>query len=461
MAVSTSKSNAAALFFTVGLAVVGICTLVLVWNVPTNIAVTSTVSTRMIPASSLVLDMEDTKLSPTSDRGRESIHATTPEEVVVVVPLTEWTNDRNVVHVLQTRFMQNQPNLIALGQARLELFRALTVPSIQHQTVQQFIWIIRTDPLLHANLREQLIAAVSMVPNAVLVASNHNPEGWRCPHCISDITSDTVLVGSYDLVQSYYTAAATHVVLETRCDADDAVTVDFVELLQVSATSGLWPLQNDWMVWCAENHLEWQYDSPWATNSSNDTAITDSSNDNTIAKGALLALKAGHCITPGLTWGYAVNATRADIPVSKHQKIQKQVKPCGARIGFDGEPLQSKCLVKLGGDFPLALRARTPTSAGMEHVLISNQTEDMFPLERLQKSKFRSLQNELWSVLFVLFGVEAEDLWNVRAHIEGNLLEIARDALEGQCTKGHSCKNSSKEVLKKLLDSQGSNQTGK
>lgn len=341
---------------------------------------------------------------------------------------TAWRNDRNVVHVIQTRFMQNQPHLAALGEARLQLLQALTIPSMQHQTVNQFLWIIRTDPELDETILRRLIEAVSNVPNAVLVGSNENPEGFRQAACVADITSDTVLAGSLELVRSFHEAAAAHTVLETRCDSDDAVSTDFVELMQESAAA---QLHRDWMVWCAENHVEWQYDSPWS---------------NVTTKGALLGLKAGKCITPGLTWGYAVNSSRSGIPVSKHQQIQSRVPTCNTSFRL------SKCLVKLGGDLPLALRARTPTSAGMDHILISEHTEDSFPMRQLRKSNWRYSQDALWESLPVLFGVEAADLWRARAHIDERFSEVVRDALEGQCTRGHSCKSGSREVLERLLD---------
>jgi Putative rhamnosyl transferase len=361
-----------------------------------------------------------------------------------------WRSNYNVVHVIQTRFMQNQPNLVVLGQARLNLFRALTIPSIQHQTVQHFLWIVRTDPALDPTLKVQLIAALSNVSNAVLVASNANPEGFRAQSCVADITTDTLLSGSLDMVRSYHEAAARQSVLETRCDADDAVAVDFVEMIQASASMSL---RQDWMVWCAENHLEWQYDSPW-----NDThGLAGSSIPNPMGeqhsepKGALLALKAGKCVTPGLTWGYTVNASRLNIPVSKHHQIQKVVPACASATSKKATGLHSKCLVKLGDDLPLALRARTPTSAGMDHILIKGQTEKSFPMEQLQRSKARNTQNTLWESLPVLFGVDASNLWSVRTYIHDNFRAIVRDALVGQCTRGHSCKDGSREVLQRLL----------
>jgi Putative rhamnosyl transferase len=342
-----AKSGACLL--SVGLGFVGICSLILVWNVHVKMSNTAEIDHIVLSA-----DLFDHRM-PMGFRGTKYIYRTLPGKNVLAPP-TEWCNDRNLVHVIQTRFMQNQPHLLALGQARLELFRSLTVPSILHQTLPHFLWIVRTDPQLHPALREPLVAAIATVPNAVLVASNDNPEGWRDAQCIADITASSVWAGSLDLVRSYHAAAATHAVLETRCDADDAVAVDLVELVQTSATAGLTPLSSDWMVWCAENHLEWQYDSPW-TSYQNDTR----------GKGALLALKAGHCITPGLTWGYTVNASRADIPVSQHHKIRQAVKPCGTWIGLNREALLSKCLVKLGGELygrsiPVGAVARFETS---------------------------------------------------------------------------------------------------
>lgn len=358
---------------------------------------------------------------------------------VTTTATTDWQNDYDLVHVIQTRFMQFQPNLKALGQARLRLFEALTIPSIQHQSVNQFLWIIRTDPQLDVALLQQLIQAVSRVPNAVLVASNTNLEGFRGASCIADITAETVLAGSLSMVHSYHVAAASHAVLETRCDADDAISIDFVKWIQIAANA---QLKQNWMVWCAENHMEWQYDSPWS---------------NVTTKGALLGLKSVQCITPGLTWGYSVNTSRSKIPVSKHNQIHSKIPACDASEK-DGT---SKCMVKLGGDLPMALRARTPTSAGMDHVLITDHTENAFPMESLQKSKWRHSQDNLWGSLSTLFGVEAADLWSVRALIKESLPAIVRDALEGQCTQGHSCKSGSREVLERLLNATESQQRPK
>ena len=381
-----------------------------------------------------------------------------PSSSVSSTTMQHWHHPQQLVHVVQTRFMQFQPHLVALGQARLDLFRALTVPSLAQQSVQDFLWIIRTDPDLDPAIRDELIATVesdAMPHNAILVASNENPEGFRGSSCVADITPETVMAGSLDLLRSYHRAADTHTVLETRLDADDALATDFVELIQSYAAEGDELQQQSpdhWRVYCAENHVEYQYSSPWNhDNNDNNTGVEGQEEE----KGALLGLKSGMCITPGLTFETAFGAHRSDIPVSKHTRIQKTVPACPEVKdgGADGSSSSSsKCLIKLGGDLPLALRARTPTSAGMDHVLIAQHTEDTFPMQHLQKSKWKDSQKALWESLPVLFGVEATDLWRARAGIQANLAAIAKDALEGQCTKGHSCKDGSKAVLKELVD---------
>ncbi len=459
-------SSTSTLVLMIGLVLVATCSLLLVWNMYFNLYqalgfdhtdhrnsnVNQPQPRVILPAESHFTGLRSNTLTLSNNTVSE----------------TEWKNDENVVHVIQTRFMQNQPHLVTLGQARLRLFTAVTVPSMRHQTQQQFLWIIRTDPRLHSSILQPFMETISLLPNAILVASNHNPEGFRDSSCISDITAQTLLVGSMEYVQSYYRAGQTHTVLETRCDADDAIAIDFVELIQKSATSGLYPLREDWIVYCADHHMEWQYDNPWpndvagelpsnystgSTSQDNTEDPSDSTFDHrTTDRGALLVLKSGRCVTPGLTWGYSINSSRRDIPVSQHQKIQKAIKPCGTRIMHDTPPLQTKCLIKLGDDLPLALRARTPTSAGMDHVFMAHQTEDAFPMDHLLLSKARTMQNQLWSVLFVLFGVHGDDLYQVRQYVSEHFVLIARDALAGQCTPGHSCKQSSKALLQKLID---------
>jgi hypothetical protein len=60
-------------------------------------------------------------------------------------------------------------------------------------------------------------------------------------------------------------------------------------------------------------------------------------------------------------------------------------------------------------------------------------------------------QPDLWEVFPRMFGFEPEQVWKMRAAIAEHLPLILQDALQGQCTKGHSCKHGSKEALESLL----------
>lgn len=358
-----------------------------------------------------------------------------------------------VVHVIQTRFMQFQPHLLALGWARLRLFQAITFPSVTSQTTQEFLWIVRADPDLEGEVREELIQTLAPFQNIILVGSNDNAEGFRGPECIADITSSSLWSGSLELVQSYWKAAQTHTLLETRLDADDALLVDYFEMIQADARLRLQqPSQPDnaaWAVWCAENHMEWQYDSPWNSNDSDGNS--DDSNGNattaTPQHGALVGLNAGFCVTAGLSWGYAVHTTMHDtgVVVRKHQEIHKAVPKCSSLQ-------QTQCLIRVDppGKLPAALRARTPTSAGMEHVILGESGQGWE--RKLRGSRWKSSQKELFEQLPVLFGMEAQQLWDVRDYFKVHISEIAEDAISGQCTKGHSCKKAAKKALKKILD---------
>ena len=55
---------------------------------------------------------------------------------------TEWP----LIHIVNTRFMQEQGPLNTLGMARLHLFLTFCFPTMISQTSQDFLWIIKTDP---------------------------------------------------------------------------------------------------------------------------------------------------------------------------------------------------------------------------------------------------------------------------------------------------------------------------
>lgn len=184
-----------------------------------------------------------------------------------------------LVHVVQTRFMQHQPDLLQLGQARLDLFETFCLPSMKSQTNKEFLWIIRTDPDLHPSLLSKLISLLRNNQNYILLGSNYNPEGFgraesdsfgqflRADSKSPDMSA-RVLSGNITLVQEAFEKSNEGaILLETRLDADDGLHRDFVKTVQYEARhlkvdgSGLW------RIWCINYNIEWHPLNPFPASS--------------------------------------------------------------------------------------------------------------------------------------------------------------------------------------------------
>lgn len=336
-----------------------------------------------------------------------------------------------VVHVIETRLMQLQPGLIDLGLARLQIFKHFCLPTIFNQTSQDFLWIIRTDPNLRKELKQELLELVSGRSNYLVVASNANPEGFRQSPAL-DFSSQQVWSGSHDLATKYHGAAQTHLVLETRLDADDGLHTTFVENIQRVALTSLQPNNDDnkkWLIFCAYSHLEWHASNPFA--------MTEHEEPH----GYLAAIKRRDCVTPGLTTGYGLNVTRADLPAGQHAKLHKALPSCT-------DTIMTRCLMRFGKLYPGAIRARSPTSAGMNGVIFGKYGNRKMYRNAVNQL---DLQQILWGGVEKAFCITKQDTAAIRSYLMNHLVDIAKDNLKGQCTKGHSCKSKSQRILKEII----------
>ena len=197
----------------------------------------------------------------------------TPAKIIIATSTSKSpdNNDKpELIHIIQTRFMQHQPNLLSLGQARLELFTTFCLPSLEAQLNKNFIWIIRTDPQLHPTLRDKLIKSLRGKPNFILLGSNYNPEGFGRQNSDSygeflredshkDV-SDTaqILSGNITLVQQAFMKSNNGgILLETRLDADDGLHRDFVKTVQSEARHLAESGEELWRIWCINYNVEW------------------------------------------------------------------------------------------------------------------------------------------------------------------------------------------------------------
>jgi hypothetical protein len=329
--------------------------------------------------------------------------------------VSEWP----LLHIVNTRFMQEQGHFIALSNARLELFKIFCLPTMAQQLSQHFLWIIKTDPNLDAGILNQLQRLLAPYPNFFLVQSNTNfrinkqfPGAWRGGAETRLLQSSNIVSGDRTLLDAAIQLAEQKLILETRLDSDDGLHLLFVQSVQQRAMHVFSQQDGDrrtWHYWCARRYLQWHWDE---------------NHPHGVVTGAR---HANYCVTPGITAGFPVGTPEADVPIQPHHKLAAWIRDapaneaCGAKTSAD-------CLEFVDDLIFGAARSRTPTSAGMLNVEAPSVIEKGF------------LKYAYWDVMHDAFGLDRYKMKSINKYLSEHIVEIARDNLMGQCTTGHSCK---------------------
>ena len=351
----------------------------------------------------------------------------------------QW--DWEFIHIVNSRFMQNQGKFSMLARARLELFKEFCLPTMVNQTSQKYLWIIKTDPELDLDVLKDLVDLLRPYPHFFLVASNDNfligkdskPGGWRGGEAAKEILGSNIFCGDISLLRGASRYEPDQIVLETRLDSDDGLNINYLKTVQDAATKVV--ISNisieegledqgqkerrraHWMYWCARRHIEWHWDGQ-----------LDEGQVNSIEHDR-------YCITAGLTVAFGVGAQVDSILMSQHHKLYSDV----AYYGGCGLSRKKDCLVMIDNLRMAAIRSRTPTSAGMKNI----EPKDVVDPEVTKK---------LWSHLTKDFTITDEGSRRANQFILNNLAMIALENEMGQCTEGHSCKVSSKEKLRRIRE---------
>jgi len=338
-----------------------------------------------------------------------------------------WSNKYNLVHVVHSRFMQHQGNLTHLGRARLELFKSFCMPTLQQQTTQEFLWILWTDPTLDAGLRSELVKLVRGVPNAVVLAQNSYPEGFRNATLFD---SSPLWSGSRQLLIDYRHASQRHTLVETQLDADDGLNTEYLERIQRNVNLTMGGISSEsWRVYCIQDYIEWQFFSLPKSN-----------------QGLLTPFNENHCPTPGLTWVYSTGAGPHNRSIShptQHFDIHELTPECSE------EPKNCLQAIRATGNISYwAIRARTPTSHGTHQLLVPNLTRHRSD----ELAMYQQKQEELWRNVVSMFGVRASDVHQSRQKIRADLKYVLLDAQKGRCTQDNSCKIATEHFLHALLE---------
>ena len=91
------------------------------------------------------------------------------QPILETTTTTSYEIHPELVHVVETRFMQEQYSLLELGLARLALFESFCLPSMLTQTNGNFLWIIRADPKLHPLIVKRMQEVLKGKPNFILM----------------------------------------------------------------------------------------------------------------------------------------------------------------------------------------------------------------------------------------------------------------------------------------------------
>ena len=375
-----------------------------------------------------------------------------------------------------------------------------------------FIWIIKVDPNLDRDILDELRAVLEPAKKrlfALVVGSNANygigikPGGWRGGEAGRDVLDayddgrvyfpqqrgdddDDDDAGGYaharETIRRAYDARNDRVVLETRLDADDAVNVDYFAALQRLALRTLVDRgigdhdgrEDDgdddddatgdgddrfdggdgsrttarWLYWCPRTHIQW---NPSVGSDGGET--TTSGGD----PGTLQVLqRPNHCITPGLTLGFAVGTREEDVPRYTHEKLFWEITVnhniSGRAEGNSdmhdcGLYPSSRCAVFVEYPRVAAFRSRALTSAGM------NNLETRGKPSVATDPEYEAYASRLWEhTIEDHFGIETVRAKKAADFLLANYLGTIKDNLIGQCTHGHSCKISSIEKLRSTID---------
>jgi len=179
------------------------------------------------------------------------------------------STEPRIIHILETRFMQNQPTLVQLAKARLHLLRTICLPTVKQQSNWgNFLWIIRTDPQLHYDIKEDLIQLLNnenvllqkdengidehaltyvigsndnyIVSNSTSLSLNVQPFDIRAMLMNALSQPDKIFAGKASNMQALLddipvSRIQNDVVLWTRLDADDGLNIGYMEYIQAQA----------------------------------------------------------------------------------------------------------------------------------------------------------------------------------------------------------------------------------
>lgn len=303
-----------------------------------------------------------------------------------------------LILVAHDRFMQGQPDLLALGASRLELFKTFCLPTMVHQTTSDFLWVILVDSFLHPKLLDELTLLVKPYPHFFVIQKMVQEID------LDNLDLSLVQAGDTNILKRAARMAKSKILIQTRLDADDGMAINLLDHLQNNAVNTLQHNGREasgWMLQCVRLHVEWHYDMKNKTQDPNGWLRMDST--------------PYFCVTPGLTLAVAPGAANwtGRSPMYPHDRIMQNYPRC------DLKATRSACFHIMSElTEPAAVRSRTPASSFMRGVGITK--------------KEKETPEEQWQSLGRMFTIQRKTLAETRNYLLGNVQSIAKENLASQ-----------------------------
>ena len=351
------------------------------------------------------------------------------------------------LHILETPLIQNQLNLTLLIESRLGLFEAFCYPSIRKQTSRNFIWIIRVDTRLSTERQRWLRRLIDLLqddPRFYLMERDSNPP-WRNGQASQQLSRSKVYTGDQRRLEYYMASYEQKHILETRIDGDDGLHYKYLEHMEDKTLDFL--AQDPppaFFYWCVPQEIEWHpviLPRKPGPQTSIVPAPPSPYTHGLWMPGPTYGPKPPNnqdlCPTPGITRVYPVGTHADQVFRGGHHLLWSRFayrkENCARPKDGPASPWkETNCtqFVRLDGASYPALRSRTPTSASMISVggLNYGHLRKHYPQAHVY-----------WNLTAHDFGLDPEPMRQMQAHVVDNLLAIAQEGLQGQCSKGHSC----------------------
>jgi len=235
-----------------------------------------------------------------------------------------------------------------------------------------------------------------------------------------------ILSGNKNILQQAIVKSQNEWIVEMRLDADDGLNSNYVDSIR-EHTNQLQHTSDNVRIICVSNSISWHSGalSPLAEN-------LDANVVNTLnipAEGILQKnIHSKSCITPGLS--YLLPPSARTPPKVGHHEIDQKIPKCHRSS-------DSLCFEFIDLPYMQSFQARTPTSHGMGGFHKEYKMPKETPL--------------LWETLRTEFNVSKIKTIGIIQSFKDNIIEIARDNIEGQCTEDHTCEKFARKYLERII----------